>query len=500
MMADAVAVGRVVYRINNPRAANRVAVPRVIKTLADSLARGGSGSVSVEPSKALPPRYRVHVDGRAGVRGAGRDGYSRPVRPGRRSRHLPAHVTRGCRISWFCPRRRAGDSHYHLDLRYTSGAHRHAHRVPWRHGSANPARAIRKARRHGQDHALTSDSPDLPVPSTVTVGRFYDYALVRLAPKPDVNGQYTATVTVSYGGASLARMITIDPGLSLVQITADPAEPDAISLNVLFTGVLPAGGETVQLASSNSAVTVSAANTFPAGSLGGEVTGIVVHPVTQNTKVRLSAALASRTLSAAYVLLAPFSSHDHITVSAGNGAGGIDGQDFNLQYNVTLSNPAPDSGINVTLAAADPSLQIQTPTTNFIPPGFTTTSFFINVADVTTPVQTQLTATADGVTGALAVTIEPGLSSFTNVPATVSGGQSFTATVNLAGPVDTTTTVALQSSIGVLSVPLSVVIPAGRNSASFTATTVPVTSDTQAFITASLGTTQLSSSTVTITP
>jgi hypothetical protein len=348
--------------------------------------------------------------------------------------------------------------------------------------------------------ALTSDSPDLPVPSTVTVGRSHDHALVKLAPKPAVNGQYTATVTVSYGGASLARTITIDPGLSLVQITADSAEPDAISFDVLFTGVLPAGGETVQLASSNSAVTVPATSTFPAGSVGGEVTGIVVHPVTQNTKVRLSAALGSRTLGAAYVLLPPFTSHDHITVSAENGAGDIYGQDFDLQYNVTLSNPAPDSGINVTLTAADPSLQFQTPTTSFIPPGFTTTSFLIDAANVTTPVHTQLTATADGVTSALAVTIEPGLSSFANVPAAVPGGQSFTATVNLAGPVDTATTVALQSDIGVLSVPLTVVIPAGQSSASFTATTGPVTSDTQAFITASLGTTQLTSSTVTITP
>jgi hypothetical protein len=52
---------------------------------------------------------------------------------------------------------------------------------------------------------------------------------------------------------------------------------------------------------------------------------------------------------------------------------------------------------------------------------------------------------------------------------------------------------------GVLSVPGSVVIPKGQSSASFSVTTVPVDSDTDVSIVASLGTSQVFG-TVTLTP
>jgi hypothetical protein len=119
---------------------------------------------------------------------------------------------------------------------------------------------------------------------------------------------------------------------------------------------------------------------------------------------------------------------------------------------------------------------------------------------VTSAVHTTLVATVDGVSASLPVTIEPGLASFTDVPATVTGGQSFTATVNLAGPVDTATTVSLQSTVGILSVPVTVTIPAGESSASFQATTVAVTSDTTVNIYAALGSTNLPSAAITVTP
>ena len=97
-------------------------------------------------------------------------------------------------------------------------------------------------------------------------------------------------------------------------------------------------------------------------------------------------------------------------------------------------------------------------------------------------------------------TVEPGLASFTNVPATVEGGQPFTATINLAGPVDTATTVSLQSTAGILNVPGTVTIPAGQSSASFQATTVTVTADSTVNIYAYLGSTSLPSAAITVTP
>ncbi len=346
--------------------------------------------------------------------------------------------------------------------------------------------------------SLTSSNADLRVPASVTIGRRYDTATVPLALKADPEGQYRATVTARYRSRSRTGTITVDPGLSLVQIPPS-SEPNDVTLDVLFTGVVPAGGLTVQLASSSPAVTVPATFTVPAPAIGAEVPGVIVHQVTRNTTVKISATFGGRTLSATTVLLPPFTSSDSVTLSAEDGPGAIYGQEFDLEYVVTLSNPAPASGETVTFSAGDPSVELQNTSTD-IPPGFAQGFVDINTANVTGAVHTEIDATVDGVKASLPVTIEPGLASITNVPGTITGGGTFTATVNLAGPVDTATTVNLGSTQGILTVPQGVVIPAGHSSASFLVTTITVDSDADVSIIASLGSTQVTSSAVTITP
>jgi hypothetical protein len=85
---------------------------------------------------------------------------------------------------------------------------------------------------------------------------------------------------------------------------------------------------------------------------------------------------------------------------------------------------------------------------------------------------------------ATSVTIEPSLASVT-LPATIVGGQSDTGTVTLAGAPDVAETVDLESTWGILTVPLSVTIPAGQTSVTFPITTVAVTSDSQVTVVAS---------------
>jgi len=343
---------------------------------------------------------------------------------------------------------------------------------------------------------LHSSNSDLPVPARITVGRYYDYAAVRLDPKADEEGQYSATVTVSYGAEAVAKPITVDPGLSVFAIPPS-SEPNFVQPDALFTGIVPAGGLTVRLASNNPAITVPATFTAAAGSLGGGF-NVTVQPVTKNTKVTLSATFGGRTLHASTVLLPPFGPGDTVTLSAENGPGPIYGQEFDLEYIAQLSNPAPASGETVTFSASDPSIELQA-TSDDVTPGFEDAYVDINTANITSPVHATLEATTDGITATLPITIEPGLASVT-VPATVTGGDSFTGTVSLAGPVDAATTVELQSTWGIVTVPGLLTIPAGQSSASFTATTVPVTSDSDVAINAMLGTTLLTSNTVTLTP
>jgi hypothetical protein len=344
--------------------------------------------------------------------------------------------------------------------------------------------------------SLESTDPDLPVPATVVIGRYYDSATVPLMPKADEAGRYSARLTVRYKSKALERSITVDPGMSLFSIPPC-SEPNCVQPEVLFTGNVPAGGLTVQLASNNPAIVVPATYTAPAGSVGGGF-NVTVKPVTKNTTVTLSATFGGRTLRATTVLLPPFGPGDTVTLSAEATSGPIYGQEYDLEYIALLSNPAPASGETVTFSASDPSIELQS-TSDYISPGFDDGYVDVNTADITSPVHATLTATVAGITATLPITIEPGLASV-SVPATVTGGDSFTGTVSLAGPVDTATTVALQSTWGIVSVPGLVTIPAGQSSATFKATTVAVTSDSDVNINAMLGSTLLSSNTVVVSP
>ncbi len=341
-----------------------------------------------------------------------------------------------------------------------------------------------------------SSNSDLPVPATITVGRYYDYATVPLNPKADEAGRYSAVLGVSYGAWAAHRTVTVDPGLSLFAIPLS-SEPNFVQPEALFTGTVPAGGLTVRLTSNNAAIVVPATYTAPAGSVGGGF-NVTVQPVTKNTKVTLSATVGGRTLRASTVLLPPFGTGDTVTLSAEAGSGPIYGQEYNLEYIALLSNPAPASGETVTFAATDPSIELQT-TSTYISPGFDDGYLDINTANITSPVHAELEATVAGITAKLPIIIEPGLASVT-VPASVTGGDSFTGTVSLAGPVDTATTVDLQSTWGIVTVPTLVTIPKGQSSATFTARTVSVSADSDVTINAMLGNTSISSNTVTLTP
>src|SRR5215469_1112973 len=310
---------------------------------------------------------------------------------------------------------------------------------------------------------LSSTNANVRVPATVTVGRYYDYARVILSPKAYEPGQYSATIKVRHAGKSFSRSITIDPGLSLVEIPAVSDSPNDVVLDVLFTGVIPAAGETVRLASSSAAVAVPAIYTFPAPSVGGQVTGITVQEVAKNTKVTLSATLGSVKMTASTVLLPPFNSNDSAKIFNTNGPDPIYGL----------------SGLTFNVSSGSPDLSVSNP--QFIDAGSTADYFTVDTTLVTAPVHTTLSATIDGVPASVNVTIEPPMSAFANVPSTVTSDQSFPVTLQMFGPVDTPTVVDLNSS-GLLGVPASVTVPAGSDSVTFTVTAPTVTSAQQDFI------------------
>lgn len=261
------------------------------------------------------------------------------------------------------------------------------------------------------------------------------------------------------------------PALSAVDITPAIDCPNSIAVEVLFSAPLSAS-ETVQLTSSNAAVKVPATATFQALGLGGGVSGITVSDVTAKTPVTITATLDGAKVSASYTLLPSWSSgNGKITLS----------QEFPGPY----YSPAVGNEIFVNLSdpvASGDTLSVSATTTNssavsdLLTPAIITSGCEQGVISFDAPGQTSavhatVTVSVDGVTSSIPVTIEPYLKSFT-LPTSMEGGASATGTINMAGPVDTATTVNLNSTWdGILSVPGTVTIPAGSASATFPITT-----------------------------
>ena len=144
---------------------------------------------------------------------------------------------------------------------------------------------------------------------------------------------------------------------------------------------------------------------------------------------------------------------------------------------VTLTSPAPASGVTVTLTSSDPSVTL--PASVTIAQGATTATFAITTTPVPADVNVTISAAGFGTTlnATLAVVRPvPALLSFS--PAAIPGGGSGVGTVFLSGisPAGDTV-VTLQSTDSAVTVPATVTVPAGQTQVSFAVTTTKVSVD-----------------------
>ena len=157
---------------------------------------------------------------------------------------------------------------------------------------------------------------------------------------------------------------------------------------------------------------------------------------------------------------------------------------------VTLSGPAPGGGVTVTLSSAQPAVASVPPSVT-LGAGATSASFPISTAAVAGSTPVAITASFSGTTKTATLTVTPPplptLSSLTLSPSTVTGGSSATGTVTLSGPAPLGGAVVSLASSKPLAaaVPSSVTVAAGKLTASFTVSTVTVSSNTSAIISAS---------------
>lgn len=159
--------------------------------------------------------------------------------------------------------------------------------------------------------------------------------------------------------------------------------------------------------------------------------------------------------------------------------------------NVTLTAPAPPGGAVVTLTSSNPSALAVSSSVRVAQDTVGSTAFTLTLGHVTAQTVVTITASYNGSSGSASMTILlPALDQITFANGATStsafGGNPAPATVLLNGPAPSGgAVVALSSSDpATAAVPASVTIPAGATSASFTATTQPVSTAKNVTLTA----------------
>ncbi|MBV9082048.1 MAG: hypothetical protein JOZ62_05190 [Acidobacteriaceae bacterium] len=145
---------------------------------------------------------------------------------------------------------------------------------------------------------------------------------------------------------------------------------------------------------------------------------------------------------------------------------------------VTLASPAPSGGAAVTLTASTSSghsFFYSLPNSVVVPAGATSATFPVNTSEIYTTEQLKVNAAYNGTSASATLTLEvPRVISLTLNPATVSAGQTTTATVTLNGPAPNSVQVLVRlggyTKFASISTS-SVTIPAGQSTGQFTVTT-----------------------------
>lgn len=296
-----------------------------------------------------------------------------------------------------------------------------------------------------------------------------------------------------YSSSSTALRVTpTNLSFSAVQGGPNPT-PSTVSVANAGTGALPfttvsdSSWLTASPASGNTPQNLAAAANV-AGLVQGTYTGhiTVTSPGAQGSPATVTVNLvvaAASTLSS--VTLSP------TTVVGGNSSAGT----------VTLSAPAPASGIVVFLSSNNPVAQV--PASVTIAANATAANFQVTTNSVSTATSAMISGTYGTTTRNATLTVNPvtvTLSSFSLSPASVAGGNSSTGTVTLSGSAPAGgIVVSLSTNNSAVQVPASVTVAANTTTSNFVVTTGNVSSTTTAAVSGSYNSTTRIA-TLTVTP
>jgi hypothetical protein len=315
---------------------------------------------------------------------------------------------------------------------------------------------------------LSSNLAAATVPVSVTVAAGASTATFSVATTL-IQSNATAKLSATNNGVTVTTSLTVR-GPAPVSVTLSPtsvAGGRSSVATVTIEAPAPVGGVVVDLSASIPDATLPATVTIPAGAIKASVT-VTTRPVVSNVSASIRAAVNGVTKSGTLVIAAPVIRS--VTFTPASVAGGI-----NTAGIVTLQSPAPAGGTVVTLMSGNPLVSV--PATVTVP-GNATTAIF-TAATLVTAVDTSIVIT--GTTGSLSVrgtlkVLAPRVLSIGFPSTSPVGGSTVTGTVKLTGKApDGGCIVNITNGLAGIIAPATVLINAGLDSATFSAT-LPVVS------------------------
>ena len=338
---------------------------------------------------------------------------------------------------------------------------------------------------------LTSSNASAVVPASVTVAEGQSAATFTITTKA-VAVDTSITITAAGGAGSVTAKLLLQR-TKVVGVALNPATlagGTSSTATVTLSGVAPTGGAVVVLQSNKAAATVPGTLTIPAGQTTGTFS-VSTTAVAVDTLATISATYGGATLTAdlsvTRVALTGFTLNRSSVVGGGTRIA-----------TVTLSGNAPSGGYVVQLSSDAAAATL--PATITVPSGQKAVSVTVSTTAVSDAIGVVLHASANGIEKTAVLDVLPPNVTVKVSPVTLTGGNTAAGTVLLDGKAPTGgLTVALTSDDTHAVVPASVVVVAGKTSATFSISTTQVSAETQVEIGASVGE-QLSTSTIVLRP
>lgn len=248
---------------------------------------------------------------------------------------------------------------------------------------------------------VTDNSTAVNAPSVATVSGGAQTSVFAIGTNK-VSSTVTRQVTATFDAVSKIANLTLEPASAALQSlelgTPVVTAGDDTSATVKLDLAAPAGGATVAISDNSSSITTPSSVSVTAGAVSA--TFLVETAAVTQSSVRTITASYLGVNKSAIITINPASALTSLSLNPSSVKGGQ-----STTATVTISFPAPAGGISVALA--DNSSAITTPSTVAVPQGATSAQVTVQTGNVSTTYTRSITATYKGVSKTANLTLTP---------------------------------------------------------------------------------------------